>query len=56
MLAGYKIVIDEEKASEILNKDNFSVSLDLNEGECSTTWWTCDFSQDYIKINANYRT
>jgi glutamate N-acetyltransferase/amino-acid N-acetyltransferase len=56
MLAGYKIVLDEEKASEILNKDNFSVSLDLNEGKCSTTWWTCDFSQDYIKINANYRT
>jgi glutamate N-acetyltransferase/amino-acid N-acetyltransferase len=56
MLAGYNIVIDEEKASEILNKDNFSVSLNLNEGECSTTWWTCDFSQDYIKINANYRT
>jgi len=56
MLAGYKIVIDEEKASEILNKDNFSLSLDLNEGECSTTWWTCDFSQEYIKINANYRT
>ena len=56
MLKGYKIVIDEEKASEILNKDNFSVSLDLNEGKCSTAWWTCDFSQDYIKINANYRT
>lgn len=56
MLAGYKIVIDEEKASEILNKDNYSISLDLNEGECSTTWWTCDFSQEYVKINANYRT
>src|ERR1035437_539880 len=56
MLAGYKIVIDEEKASEILNKDNFSVPLDLNEGDCSTTWWTCDFSKEYIKINANYRT
>jgi glutamate N-acetyltransferase / amino-acid N-acetyltransferase len=56
MLAGYKIVIDEAKASEILNKDNFSVSLDLNEGDCSTTWWTCDFSQEYVKINANYRT
>jgi glutamate N-acetyltransferase/amino-acid N-acetyltransferase len=56
MLAGYKIVIDEVKASEILNKDNFSISLNLNEGECSTTWWTCDFSQEYVKINANYRT
>jgi glutamate N-acetyltransferase / amino-acid N-acetyltransferase len=56
MLAGYKIVIDEEKASEILNKDNFTISLDLNEGDCSTTWWTCDFSKEYVKINANYRT
>ena len=56
MLAGYKIVIDEEKASEILNKDNYSILLDLNEGESSTTWWTCDFSQEYVKINANYRT
>jgi glutamate N-acetyltransferase / amino-acid N-acetyltransferase len=56
MLAGYKIVIDEEKASEILNKDKFSISLNLNEGDCSTAWWTCDFSQEYVKINANYRT
>jgi glutamate N-acetyltransferase/amino-acid N-acetyltransferase len=56
MLAGYKIVIDEVKAAEILNRDNFSISLDLNEGNFSSTWWTCDFSQEYIKINANYRT
>jgi glutamate N-acetyltransferase / amino-acid N-acetyltransferase len=56
MLAGYKIVIDEEKASEILNRDNFTITLNLNEGEFSTTWWTCDFSQEYVKINANYRT
>ena len=56
MMPDYKIVIDELKASEILNRDSFSVSLDLNEGDFSTTWWTCDFSQDYVKINANYRT
>lgn len=56
MLAGYKIVLDEDKASKILNKDNFSISLNLNEGDCSATWWTCDFSQEYVKINANYRT
>jgi glutamate N-acetyltransferase/amino-acid N-acetyltransferase len=56
MLAGYKIVLDEVKAAEILNKDNFSISLDLDEGNFTSTWWTCDFSQDYIKINANYRT
>jgi glutamate N-acetyltransferase/amino-acid N-acetyltransferase len=47
---------DEEKAKKILSKDNVTVSLDLNEGEESSTWWTCDFSEEYIKINANYRT
>jgi glutamate N-acetyltransferase/amino-acid N-acetyltransferase len=56
MLSNYKIVIDEDKAAEILNLDKFSVSLNLNDGNFSTTWWTCDFSQEYIKINANYRT
>jgi glutamate N-acetyltransferase/amino-acid N-acetyltransferase len=47
---------DEEEAKKILAKDNVTVSLDLNEGEESSTWWTCDFSEEYIKINANYRT
>lgn len=47
---------DEEEAKKILSKDNVTVSLDLNEGEESSTWWTCDFSEEYIKINANYRT
>jgi len=56
MMSNYKIVIDEDKAAEILNLDKFSVSLHLNDGNYSTTWWTCDFSQEYIKINANYRT
>jgi glutamate N-acetyltransferase/amino-acid N-acetyltransferase len=56
MMSNYRSVIDEVKAAEIMNKDEFSVSLDLNDGEFSTTWWTCDFSQDYVKINANYRT
>jgi len=56
MMPNYRIVIDELKAAAILNLDQFSVSLDLNDGEFSTTWWTCDFSQEYVKINANYRT
>jgi glutamate N-acetyltransferase / amino-acid N-acetyltransferase len=56
MLGGYRIVIDEEKAAEILNKDKFSILLELDEGEYSTTWWTCDFSKEYVSINANYRT
>lgn len=47
---------NEEEAKKILSQNNVTVSLDLNEGEGSSTWWTCDFSEEYVKINANYRT
>ncbi len=47
---------NEDEARKVLAKDNVTVSLDLNEGKESSTWWTCDFSEDYVKINANYRT
>jgi glutamate N-acetyltransferase/amino-acid N-acetyltransferase len=47
---------NEEEAKKILSQNNVTVSLDLNEGEGSSTWWTCDYSEEYVKINANYRT
>jgi len=28
----------------------------LNRGSAEATVWTCDFSYDYVKINAEYRT
>lgn len=56
LLKDYEIVLDEEKALAVLSKDTVEISLHLEEGSSSTQWWTCDFSQDYIKINANYRT
>jgi glutamate N-acetyltransferase/amino-acid N-acetyltransferase len=52
----YQFAFSEEEALKVLSKNNVTVSLDLNEGIESSTWWTCDFSEDYIKINANYRT
>lgn len=47
---------DEEEATSILSKDEVSISVNLNDGQASTTWWTCDFSEKYIEINASYRT
>jgi glutamate N-acetyltransferase/amino-acid N-acetyltransferase len=32
------------------------VRVDLGRGQGSATVWTCDFSYDYVKINAEYRT
>jgi glutamate N-acetyltransferase/amino-acid N-acetyltransferase len=38
------------KEAEIL------VRVVLNRGEEAATVWTCDFSYDYVKINADYRS
>ena len=47
---------DEQKATEQLNKDTANITIDLHSGHTSVTFWTCDYSYDYIKINAEYRT
>ncbi len=56
LCSNYTVVLNEEKAREILSNKEITITLDLMEGKYSTKWWTCDFSQEYIKINANYRT
>ncbi len=53
---GYKLVLDEMKASEILSGSEFSIQIDLASGMESTTWWTCDLTEEYVKINSDYRT
>jgi len=52
----YEIVLDEKAAKEILVKKEYTVTVNLGVGSANTTWWTCDFTENYIKINANYRT
>ncbi len=46
----------EEKATSVLKEKNFTVSIDLQEGEGFAEMYTCDFSLDYVKINADYRS
>lgn len=47
---------DESKAKEILSNPEILVEINLHQGKSSTTIWTCDFSLDYVKINASYRS
>lgn len=56
LLPNFRITLDEVEALKILSKNELSVNINLNGGKYSCTWWTCDFSEDYVKINANYRT
>lgn len=40
----------------VVSKPEFTIGVGLGRGTASTTVWTCDFSYDYVKINAEYRT
>jgi glutamate N-acetyltransferase/amino-acid N-acetyltransferase len=46
----------EQKASQIFKQKEIHVRLDLGLGDGAFTAWTCDFSLDYVKINASYRS
>ncbi|MCX6150514.1 MAG: bifunctional glutamate N-acetyltransferase/amino-acid acetyltransferase ArgJ [Ignavibacteriales bacterium] len=56
VLPNYNIVLNEKAAKEILTKPEFRIKINLNGGNDSSTWWTCDFSEEYVRINADYRT
>jgi glutamate N-acetyltransferase/amino-acid N-acetyltransferase len=47
---------DEEKATDLFSKDTVTIAVNLNAGDAAVTMWTCDYSYDYIRINADYRT
>ncbi len=48
--------IFEAEATKILKRQEFTVTIDLNSGSGSGSILTCDFSVDYVKINADYRS
>lgn len=46
----------EKKVASLMKKDEIFITLDLNLGNESDSFWFCDFSENYVKINADYRT
>ena len=46
----------EEAGVAAMAPEDLIISIDLGRGERSATLWTTDFSYDYVKINAEYRT
>jgi glutamate N-acetyltransferase / amino-acid N-acetyltransferase len=53
---GLPLDFDEQAASDLLDASEVTIDADLGLGEASATFYTCDFSYDYVKINASYRT
>jgi glutamate N-acetyltransferase/amino-acid N-acetyltransferase len=46
----------EAKATKVLKKPEFALTVDLKAGDGKASVLTCDFSIDYVKINADYRS
>ena len=46
----------DEQGVAVMKKPEFTVRVVLGRGKADATVWTCDFSFDYVKINAEYRT
>lgn len=46
----------EERGQAVMSEEEITIGVDLKRGEVSDTVWTCDFSHDYVTINADYRT
>ena len=53
---GRDVQYKEEQGVQAMKKPEFTVRAVLNRGKSSATVWTCDFSYDYVKINAEYRS
>ena len=39
-----------------MQQSEITVRVLLARGEASATVWTCDFSHEYVSINADYRS
>ena len=46
----------EEDGQRVMKNDEIAVRVALGRGDASATVWTCDFSHEYISINADYRS
>src|SRR6266853_531346 len=48
--------LDERAAHRRLLEKNVPIIVDLHHGPGTARVWTCDFTQEYVHINASYRT
>jgi glutamate N-acetyltransferase/amino-acid N-acetyltransferase len=53
---GRRVEYREEDGARVMKQAEITVRIHLNRGPATATVWTCDFSYDYVKINADYRS
>jgi glutamate N-acetyltransferase/amino-acid N-acetyltransferase len=46
----------EDLGAAVMTESEITIRVDLARGDARASVWTCDFSYDYVKINADYRS
>ncbi len=47
---------DEAAAHQAMLQPEYTITIDLGEGEATTRFLTCDLTKEYVSINADYST
>src|SRR5260370_433963 len=53
---GQPLNFNERAASNKLLAEHVPLVVDLHAGKAMARYWTCDFTAEYVRINASYRT
>lgn len=53
---GREVTFDEAAAHAKMMANSVHVRIDIGAGRGAARIWTCDFTQEYVHINASYRT
>jgi glutamate N-acetyltransferase/amino-acid N-acetyltransferase len=53
---GQLVDFSERAASNRLLEKNVHIVINLHAGRATARYWTCDFTAEYVRINASYRT
>ena len=53
---GQPLDFNERVASNRLLEKHVQIIVDLHAGRASASYYTCDFTAEYVRINASYRT
>jgi glutamate N-acetyltransferase/amino-acid N-acetyltransferase len=46
----------EEDGQRVMKRSEITIGVNLGRGVGEATVWTCDLSQEYVSINADYRS
>jgi glutamate N-acetyltransferase/amino-acid N-acetyltransferase len=52
----YKVTMPNAEANATLKPESIELLVRLNGGSGTASCWTCDFSEEYVRINGSYRS